>query len=129
MIERKILLFILEKFFFDELYIEWFYINKEKKNNLNNEFINRIEVLEIVFFFLNIFEIKIRLFNVEIKNKNNCLVKKYDFFLNGMYCGRMKKLFFFLIINEILIENCIEMVELNKINDIFFFDFNFLENE
>nr|YP_009631766.1 hypothetical chloroplast RF1 [Xanthium sibiricum]YP_010716437.1 hypothetical chloroplast RF1 [Xanthium strumarium]QCB20072.1 hypothetical chloroplast RF1 [Xanthium sibiricum]WDQ39923.1 hypothetical chloroplast RF1 [Xanthium strumarium] len=136
MIERKISLSTLEKLSPDELYTEWLYTNKEKKNNLNNEFINRIEALETVFLSLNILETKTRLSNAETKNKNNCLAKKYDPFLNGMYRGRMKKLFSSSIINETSIENCTETAELNtetaelnKINDILLPDPNSPENE
>nr|YP_010318274.1 hypothetical protein RF1 [Elephantopus scaber]YP_011036004.1 hypothetical chloroplast RF1 [Elephantopus mollis]ULC80432.1 hypothetical protein RF1 [Elephantopus scaber]WRI64365.1 hypothetical chloroplast RF1 [Elephantopus mollis]WRI64452.1 hypothetical chloroplast RF1 [Elephantopus mollis] len=133
MIARSISLSTLEKLSADELYSEWLYTNKEKNNNLNNEFINRIEALEKVFLSLNILETKTRLSNVktknkknwlvklsnaETKNKKNCLVKMYDPFLIGMYRGRMKKLFSSSIIKETSIENFTEISELNKIHDI-----------
>nr|YP_010924309.1 Ycf1 protein [Wunderlichia mirabilis]WKB11068.1 Ycf1 protein [Wunderlichia mirabilis] len=133
MIARRISLSTLEKLSADELYTEWLYTNKQKNNNLNNEFLNRIEALETVFLSLNILETKtrlcnaetknkknflVKLCNAETKNKNNCLVKMYDPFLNGMYRGRMKKLFSSSIINETSIENCTETSELNKIYDI-----------
>nr|YP_009377787.1 hypothetical chloroplast RF1 [Linochilus camargoanus]ARH09458.1 hypothetical chloroplast RF1 [Linochilus camargoanus] len=132
MIARRISLSTLEKLSADELYNEWLYTNKEKNNNLNNEFINRIETLETVFLSLNILETKTRLYNAETKNKKNflvklcntepknknCLVKMYDPFLNGMYRGRINKLFSSSIINETSIENCTETSELNQIHDI-----------
>nr|YP_010924904.1 Ycf1 protein [Abrotanella trichoachaenia]WKB11663.1 Ycf1 protein [Abrotanella trichoachaenia] len=133
MIARRISLSTLEKLSADELYTEWLYTNKEKNNNLNNEFRNRIGALETVFLSLNILETKTRLSNAETKNKKNflvklcnaetkkkknCLVKMYDPFLNGMYRGRMKKFFSSSIINETSIENCTEPSELNKIHDI-----------
>jgi len=132
MIARRISLSTLEKLSADELYNEWLYTNKEKKNSLNNEFINRIETLETVFLSLNILETKTRLYNAETKKKKNflvklgntepknknCLVKMYDPFLNGMYRGRMKKFFSSSIINETSIENCTETSELNQIHDI-----------
>nr|QKY75866.1 hypothetical chloroplast RF19 [Flaveria bidentis] len=129
MIARRISLSTLEKLSPDELYAEWLYTNKEKNNNLNNEFINRIEALETVVLSLNILETKTRLYNAETKNKNNCLVKMYDPFLNGMYRGRMKKLFYSSIINETSIENCTETAELNKIHDILLPYPNSSENE
>nr|YP_010023872.1 hypothetical chloroplast RF1 [Sigesbeckia orientalis]QOP63221.1 hypothetical chloroplast RF1 [Sigesbeckia orientalis] len=129
MIARRISMSTLEKLSPDEQYAEWLYTNKEKKNNLNNEFINRIEALETVFLSLNILETKTRLYNAETKNKNNCLVKMYDPFLNGMYRGRMKKLFSSSIINETSIENCTETAELNKIHDILLPYPNSPENE
>nr|YP_010924734.1 Ycf1 protein [Hyaloseris cinerea]WKB11493.1 Ycf1 protein [Hyaloseris cinerea] len=118
MIARRISLSTLEKLSTDELYTEWLYTNKQKNNNLNNEFLNRIEALETVFLSLNILESKTRLCNAETKKKKNYLVKMYDPFLNGMYRGRMKKLFSSSIINKTSIENCTETSELNKIHDI-----------
>nr|YP_011000634.1 Ycf1 [Robinsonia thurifera]WPN83053.1 Ycf1 [Robinsonia thurifera] len=133
MLARRISLSTLEKLSANELYTDWIYTNQEKNNNLNNEFINRIEALETVFLSLNILETKTRLSNADTKNKknfllklcnaetkkkNNCLVKMYDPFLNGMYRGRMKKIFYSSIINETSIENCTETSELNKIHDI-----------
>jgi len=118
MIARRVSLSTLEKLSADELYTEWLYTNKQKNNNLNNEFINRIEALETVFLSLNILETKTRLSNDETKNKNNCLVKMYDPLLNGMYRGRMKKLFSSSIIKETSIENGTETSELNQIHDI-----------
>nr|YP_010900584.1 hypothetical protein RF1 [Duhaldea nervosa]WHS19257.1 hypothetical protein RF1 [Duhaldea nervosa] len=144
MIARRISLSTLEKLSANELYTEWLYTNKEKKNNLNSEFINRIEALETVFLFLNILETKtrlsnaetkkkknflVKLYNAETKNKNTCLVKMYDPFLNGMYRGRMKKLFSSSIINETSIENSTETSELNKIHDILLPYPNSPENE
>nr|QWC55576.1 hypothetical chloroplast RF19 [Dahlia pinnata]QWS06200.1 hypothetical chloroplast RF1 [Dahlia pinnata] len=129
MIARRISLSTLEKLSPDELYAEWLYTNKEKNNNLNNELINRIEALETVFISLNILETKTRLSNAETKKKHNCLVKMYDPFLNGMYRGRMNKLFSSSIINETSIENCTETAELNKIHGILLPYPNSTENE
>nr|YP_009890355.1 hypothetical chloroplast RF19 [Artemisia hallaisanensis]QKM78324.1 hypothetical chloroplast RF19 [Artemisia hallaisanensis] len=118
MLSKRISLSTLEKLSADELYSEWLYTNKEKNKNLNNEFINRIEALEKVFLSLNILETKTRLCNVEKKNKKNSLMKMYDPFLNGMYRGRMKKIFSSSIRKENSIENCTELSEINKIHDI-----------
>nr|QCU47021.1 Ycf1 protein [Crossostephium chinense] len=118
MLAKRISLSTLEKLSADELYSKWLYTNKEKNKNLNNEFINRIEALETVFLSLNILETKTRLCNVEKKNKKNCLIKMYDPFLNGMYRGRMKKIFSSSIRKENSIENCTEPSEINKIHDI-----------
>nr|WPM92299.1 hypothetical chloroplast RF19 [Artemisia indica]WPM92386.1 hypothetical chloroplast RF19 [Artemisia indica]WPM92473.1 hypothetical chloroplast RF19 [Artemisia indica] len=118
MLAKRISLSTLEKLSADELYSEWLYTNKEKNKNLNNEFINRIEALETVFLSLNILETKTRLCNVEKKNKKNSLIKMYDPFLNGMYRGRMKKIFASSIRKENSIENCTEPSEINKIHDI-----------
>nr|YP_010570835.1 Ycf1 protein [Matricaria chamomilla]UZG90697.1 Ycf1 protein [Matricaria chamomilla] len=133
MLAKRISLSTLERLSADELYSEWLYTNKEKNKNLNNEFINRIEALETLFLSLNILETKTRLCNAETKNKknflvnlcnvdkknkNNCLIKMYDPFLNGMYRGRMKKIFSSSIRKEISIENCTEPSEINQIHDI-----------
>jgi len=66
---------------------------------------------------------------LRLKTKKNSLVKMYDPFLNGMYRGRMKKLFSSSIINETSIENCTETAELNKIHDILLPYPNSPENE
>nr|YP_010948380.1 hypothetical chloroplast RF1 [Chamaemelum nobile]WMM47803.1 hypothetical chloroplast RF1 [Chamaemelum nobile] len=133
MLAKRISLSTLEKLSADELYSEWLYTNKEKNKNLNNEFLNRIEALETLFLSLNILETKTRLCNaqsknkknflvnlcnLEKKNKNECLIKMYDPFLNGMYRGRMKKIFASSIRKETSIENCTEPAEINKIHDI-----------
>nr|YP_010218461.1 hypothetical chloroplast RF19 [Bidens tripartita]UBU97986.1 hypothetical chloroplast RF19 [Bidens tripartita] len=128
-VARRISLSTLEKISPDELYTEWLYTNKDKNNNLNNELINRIEALETVFFSLNILETKTRLSNADTKKKKNCLVKMYDPFLNGMYRGRMNKLFSSSIINETSIENCTETAELNQIHGILLPYPNSPENE
>nr|YP_011001274.1 Ycf1 protein [Gamocarpha alpina]WPN86193.1 Ycf1 protein [Gamocarpha alpina]WVH38908.1 hypothetical chloroplast RF1 [Gamocarpha alpina] len=126
MIARRISLSTLEKLSADELYAEWLYTNKQKNNNLNNEFLNRIEALETVFLSRNILETKTRLCNAETKKKNDCLVKMYDPFLNGMYRGRMKKFF---SSSEPSIKNCTERSELNKIHGILLPYPNFREFE
>nr|YP_009714750.1 ycf1 [Artemisia scoparia]QGK86970.1 ycf1 [Artemisia scoparia] len=118
MLAKRISLSTLEKLSADELYSEWLYTNKEKNKNLNNEFINRIEALETVFLSLNILETKTRLCNIEKKNKKNSLIKMYDPFLNGMYRGRMNKIFSSSIRKENSIENCTELAEINKIHDM-----------
>nr|UFP06104.1 Ycf1 protein [Argyranthemum frutescens] len=118
MLAKRISLSTLEKLSADELYSEWLYTNKEKNQNLNNEFINRIEALETLFLSLNILETKTRLCNAETKNKKNCLIKMYDPLLNGMYRGRMNKIFASSIRKETSIENCTEPSEINKIHDI-----------
>nr|YP_010968255.1 Ycf1 [Tragopogon pratensis]YP_011013981.1 hypothetical chloroplast RF1 [Tragopogon dubius]WNN67002.1 Ycf1 [Tragopogon pratensis]WQA10049.1 hypothetical chloroplast RF1 [Tragopogon dubius] len=123
MIARSISLSTLEKLSANELYTGWIYTNKEKNNNLNNEFINRIGALEKVCLSLNIFETKTRLCNAETKTKKNFLVKMYDPFLTGIYRGRIKKLFSSSIINSSIInktpiKNCTKTSELNKIHDM-----------
>ncbi len=83
--EIKFYFFIKDKIFYDELFNYWSYINEEKRNKLSNEFVNRVKVMDKELIFLDILENWIWLFNDEIKIKY--LIKIYDFFLNGCFCG------------------------------------------
>nr|QGU83955.1 hypothetical chloroplast RF19 [Homalium racemosum] len=113
MIQRKMSLFTTEKLSSDELYNHWNYNNEQKKKNLSNEFINRVEVLDKGFHILNILEKKTRLYNDETKKEY--LPKIYDPFLSGLYRGKVHFFFSPSIINEISIKNYIEMLWINKI--------------
>nr|ATG26940.1 hypothetical chloroplast RF1 [Cyphia elata var. gerrardii]ATG26957.1 hypothetical chloroplast RF1 [Cyphia elata var. gerrardii] len=90
MMKRRISSSTVETLSFDELDKDWLYKNKQKKNNLNNEFIKRIEALDAGFLFLDILEKRTRV--CTDKTKKTCLPKMYDPFLNGPYRGRIKKL-------------------------------------
>uniref|UniRef100_UPI0030FF3549 hypothetical protein RF1 n=1 Tax=Primula chapaensis TaxID=690490 RepID=UPI0030FF3549 len=114
MIQRKGPLLIIKK---DELYNHWVYTNQEKKNNLTNELVNRIETIDKESFFADILEKKIRLCNEG--NKKEYLRQIYDPFLNGPHRGRIQKLISPLIINEIVTES---FLETNKIHTIFLTD-------
>nr|YP_009711450.1 Ycf1-like protein [Homalium paniculiflorum]QGA46992.1 Ycf1-like protein [Homalium paniculiflorum] len=113
MIQRKMSLFTTEKLSSDELYNHWNYNNEQKKKNLSNEFINRVEVLDKGFHILNRLEKKTRLYNDETKKEY--LPKIYDPFLSGLYRGKVHFFFSPSIINEISIKNYIEMLWINKI--------------
>nr|YP_010040896.1 hypothetical chloroplast RF19 [Homalium hainanense]QOZ41828.1 hypothetical chloroplast RF19 [Homalium hainanense] len=113
MIQRKMSLFTTEKLSSDELYNHWNYNNEQKKKNLSNEFINRVEVLDKGFHILNILEKKTRLYNDETKKEY--LPKIYDPFLSGLYRGKVHFFFSPSIINEISIKNYIEILWINKI--------------
>nr|YP_010019961.1 hypothetical protein RF1 [Primula calyptrata]QOJ51263.1 hypothetical protein RF1 [Primula calyptrata] len=118
MIQRQrkgpLLILIIKK---DELYNHWVYTNQEKKNNLNNELVNRIETIDKASFFVDILEKKIRLCNKG--NKKEYLRQIYDPFLNGPHRGRIQKFLSPLIINEIVTES---FLETNKIHTIFLTD-------
>nr|YP_009916966.1 hypothetical chloroplast RF19 [Primula pellucida]ASM92098.1 hypothetical chloroplast RF19 [Primula pellucida] len=114
MIQRKGPLLIIKK---DELYNHWVYTNQQKKNNLTNELVNRIETIDKESFFVDILEKKIRLCNEG--NKKEYLRQIYDPFLNGPHRGRIQKLISPLIINQIVTES---FLETNKIHTIFFTD-------
>lgn len=90
---------------------------------MNKEFLNWFEVLDKEFFFFDIFEIRIRLCNDDIKKEY--VFKMYDFLLNGLYWGIIKKKFVFLIINNILLENWKERVRINRIYIIFFLNIDY----
>nr|QGT33772.1 hypothetical protein RF1 [Chamaesium novem-jugum] len=127
MIQRRMSLPTLEKLSSDELYNHWVYTNQHKNNNLNNEFLNRIEALDTGFFSLDILEKSTRLCND--KTRKDYLPKMYDPILNGSYRGTIKKKFSPSIINKISLENFIETMEINKIHSILLPDTDYQEFE
>nr|YP_009419897.1 hypothetical chloroplast RF1 [Sinojackia rehderiana]ASM46576.1 hypothetical chloroplast RF1 [Sinojackia rehderiana] len=124
MIQRKTSLSIIEKLSSDELYNHWVSTNKQKSNNLNNEFINRIKALDKEFLSSDMFEKGIRLCNDETKKEY--LPKIYDPFLNGTHRRTIKKKFSPLIINETSIEN---FIGTNKLHTLFLTDTDYREFE
>nr|QZF76528.1 hypothetical chloroplast RF19 [Ehretia dicksonii] len=114
MIKKRIFLSTLEKTPSDELDNRWVYTNKEKSNNLTNEFLNRIEVLDRKPLSLDIIETRTRLCNDNTKKEY--LPKMYDPFLNGPYRGTIKKWFSPSIITSI--ENFKKRVGINRIHSI-----------
>nr|YP_004222704.1 hypothetical chloroplast RF19 [Anthriscus cerefolium]ADD13696.1 hypothetical chloroplast RF19 [Anthriscus cerefolium] len=127
MIQRRMSLPTLEKLSSDELYNHWVYTNQHKNNNLNNEFLNRIEALDTGFFYLDILEKSTRLCND--KTRKYYLPKMYDPFLNGLYRGTIKKKILPSIINKISLENFIETMEINKIHSLLLPDTDYQEFE
>nr|QSH89645.1 Ycf1 [Bupleurum angustissimum] len=127
MIQRRMSLPTLEKLSSDELYNHWVYTNQHKNNNLNTEFLNRIEALDTGFFSLDILEKSTRLCND--KTRKDYLPKMYDPILNGSYRGTIKKKFSPSIINKISLENFIETMEINKIHSILLPDTDYQEFE
>nr|YP_010154399.1 hypothetical protein RF1 [Ferula sinkiangensis]YP_010530940.1 Ycf1 protein [Ferula bungeana]QQX27708.1 hypothetical protein RF1 [Ferula sinkiangensis]UXW93227.1 Ycf1 protein [Ferula bungeana] len=127
MIQRRMSLPTLEKLSSDELYNHWVYTNQHKNNNLNNEFLNRIEALDTGFFSLDILEKSTRLCND--KTRKYYLPKMYDPVLNGLYRGTIKKKISPSIINKISLENFIETLEINKIHSLLLPDTDYQEFE
>nr|APB96380.1 Ycf1 [Daucus conchitae] len=127
MIQRRMSLPTLEKLSSAELYNHWVYTNQHKNNNLNNEFLNRIEALDTGFFSLDILEKSTRLCND--KTRKYYLPKMYDPILNGLYRGTIKKKISPSIINKISLENFIETLEINKIHSLLFPDTDYQEFE
>nr|UEV85728.1 hypothetical chloroplast RF1 [Eschscholzia californica] len=91
MLKGKIFLCTTEKLSSEELYNHWIYTNEEKKNNLSNTFLNRIDALEQGSLNLDILEKRTRLCNDETEQE--CLPERYDPLLNGPYRGTIKKLY------------------------------------
>ncbi|TYI30073.1 hypothetical protein ES332_A05G359300v1 [Gossypium tomentosum] len=89
MIQKYIYIFTLEKWFSDELYTDWSFINELKRRNLSKEFIKRVESLDKESFDLGILEKRTRFSNNETKREY--LPKLYDPFLHGPYRERIKK--------------------------------------
>nr|YP_010571620.1 hypothetical protein RF1 [Stachyurus himalaicus]UZH32880.1 hypothetical protein RF1 [Stachyurus himalaicus] len=114
MIQKKMSLFT--KISSDELYNAWVYTNKQKKNNLSNEFINRLETLDKGSLVLDVLEKRTRLCNDDTKKEY--LPKIYDPFFNGPYRGRIKKGLSPSIISETFVKKNIEALWINKIHGI-----------
>lgn len=127
MIQRKISLFTPEKILSDELYNHWLYTNEQKRKNISNEFINRIEALDKGSLALDVLEKRIRLCND--KTNKEYLSKMYDPLLNGSHRGTIKKLSSPSIINETSIENSIDTLWINKIHGILLTDYREFEHK
>nr|QBB89503.1 hypothetical chloroplast RF1 [Hepatica henryi] len=119
MIQQKMLLCTTEKLSPAELYNHWFYTNEQKRNNLINELINRIEALDKGSLAMDVLEKRTRLCNDETEQE--CLPKIYDPLLNGPHRGTIKELYSGSNMNEYLInsiEDSIETLWINKLHDI-----------
>nr|YP_010713399.1 hypothetical chloroplast RF1 [Anabasis aphylla]WDA95857.1 hypothetical chloroplast RF1 [Anabasis aphylla] len=129
MIQRNLSLATKEKFNSDsddELYNYWIYTNKEKKDNLSNEFTNRIRVLDKGFFDMDVLEKKTRLCND--KTKKQYLQKTHDPLLNGSYRGIIKNTLSSFI-NETTKKKLLDDIFTNKIHSILHNDYNNQEFE
>nr|YP_009860301.1 putative chloroplast RF1 [Osyris wightiana]QKV09641.1 putative chloroplast RF1 [Osyris wightiana] len=123
MIQRRISWSTIEKFSSNDLYNYWIYINEQKKNKQSHEFIDRIKALDKKFLFRNILKKRTRLCNCNNETKKKeYLPNIYDPFMNGSHRVTSKKLSLPSIINEIIIENSIETVWINKIHGILLTD-------
>nr|BBN91165.1 Ycf1 [Eutrema japonicum] len=116
MIQKKIPSFTREKTPSDQVSTCWSLINEEKKENLKNEFLNRIEALDKEWSVENILEKTTRFCHNETKKEY--LPKIYDPFLHGISRGRIKKLPPFQIITETYRKNNIGGSWINKIHGI-----------
>ena len=116
MIQKKIDFFTPEKWFSDELYTDWSFINELKRINFSKEFLNRVLSLDKESFDLGILEKRTRFSNNETKRKY--LPKIYDPFLHGPYRGRIKKWFSPLSINQTSKKKNTDPFWINKIHAI-----------
>nr|YP_009192760.1 Ycf1 [Schrenkiella parvula]ALP73168.1 Ycf1 [Schrenkiella parvula] len=98
MIQKKIPSFRTEKTPSNQVSTYWNLINEEKKENLKNEFLNRIEALDKERSIENILEKTTRFCHNETKKEY--LPKIYDPFLHGISRGRITKLSPFQIITK-----------------------------
>nr|YP_009338686.1 hypothetical chloroplast RF1 [Averrhoa carambola]ANU80210.1 hypothetical chloroplast RF1 [Averrhoa carambola]QWE50194.1 hypothetical chloroplast RF1 [Averrhoa carambola] len=115
-IQKRMFLFTNKKISSAELHNHWSYGNKQKWNNLNKEFINRIKSINNTFFTLNIFKTRVRLCNDETKKEY--LHKIYDPLRNGLHRRKIKKGFSRPIPNKTSIKNYMRFW-INKIHSIF----------
>nr|YP_009353364.1 Ycf1 [Sinalliaria limprichtiana var. grandifolia]APM86146.1 Ycf1 [Sinalliaria limprichtiana var. grandifolia] len=116
MIKKSIPSFTTEKTPSDQVSTCWSLINEEKKENLKNEFLNRIEALDKEWSIENILEKTTRFCHNETKKEY--LPKIYDPFLHGISRGRIKKLSPFQIITKTYKQKNIRGSWINKIHGI-----------
>nr|WOC92411.1 hypothetical chloroplast RF19 [Utricularia volubilis] len=82
-LKKRLCWFTLEKNSANDLYNSWFYLNKEKVQNLHTDFFNRIQTLDKDYTSFNILELKSQLCNDDSTKKY--FSKKHDPLLNGSY--------------------------------------------
>nr|UBX38630.1 hypothetical protein RF1 [Bupleurum fruticosum] len=114
-IKKKMFLVTSKKTSSTKVDNHWSSSNKQKRNHLNKEFLNRIKSLNNPFFSLNTFKTTIRLCNNE--NKKEYLHKLYDPLWNGIY-RRKKKKVSTPILTKTYIQNYMQFC-INKIHSIF----------
>nr|ARS44401.1 hypothetical chloroplast RF19 [Morella rubra] len=118
MIQRKMSFFTIEKISYNEIYNNhWNYTNEQKRNNISNKFLNRVEILDKKLLLLDIIEKRTRLCNNETEKEY--LPKIYDPLLTGPYRVQIKKWFLGLRIKTSL-KHYIDTIWINKIHDILF---------
>nr|WJZ11976.1 hypothetical chloroplast RF1 [Neocinnamomum lecomtei] len=129
MMHRKMSLFTTKKLSPEGLYNHWVYTNEQKRYSLSNEFINRIEVLNKGSLTMDVLEKRTRLYND--KNKQECLPRMYDPFLNGPYRGTIKKVYSRSMMDDPITstEDSIRMVWINKIHDTLPTDYQKMEHK
>nr|YP_010935104.1 hypothetical protein RF1 [Craterostigma nummulariifolium]WKW53035.1 hypothetical protein RF1 [Craterostigma nummulariifolium] len=127
MIKRKISPPTLEKSSSTELYNPWVYTNKQKGKGFDNEFINRIQVLDKEYIVLNILDTRTRLCNDD--STKEYLAKRYDPLLNGSYRRTIYKNPSPSILKKASKEKFIDKLEINRIHGILIPDTDYHEFE
>nr|YP_009417501.1 photosystem I assembly protein Ycf1 [Nymphaea ampla]ANO44270.1 photosystem I assembly protein Ycf1 [Nymphaea ampla] len=120
MIQKKMSFRTAEKLPVEALSNEWVSTTKKQRDNLRNEFINRIEAIDKGSLILDVVEKRARLCNDE--EEQECLPKFYDPLLNGPYRGTIKKGYLYLIRNDSTTSTrgSTKMAWINKIHGILF---------
>nr|YP_009441572.1 hypothetical chloroplast RF1 [Apostasia wallichii]BBB03161.1 hypothetical chloroplast RF1 [Apostasia wallichii] len=130
-IKRKISLYKKKKLYDRDPYNFWIYTNEKKKCNLNNEFRNRIKVLEKNERPLSLNMVETSTILCDDENEKRCLPKTCDPFFNGPYRGMIKKFYSRAIMNDLIIyrdkENLVEIFWINKPHDLLLYINNSLE--
>nr|QXO03227.1 hypothetical chloroplast RF1 [Dossinia marmorata] len=121
MLEKKISLYIIEKFYDEDLSISnsWIHFNEKKKCNLKNELRSRIQILEKNEGSSSLDMLEKKTILCDDEKKKKCLPKVYDPFLNGAYRGMRKKLDSCVIKNTSKdTEDLVEIFLINKIHNL-----------
>nr|YP_010167267.1 hypothetical chloroplast RF19 [Nymphaea rubra]QRW37251.1 hypothetical chloroplast RF19 [Nymphaea rubra] len=120
MIQKKMSFRTAEKLPAEDLSNEWVSTTKKQRDNLRNEFINRIEAIDKGSLILDVVEKRARLCNDE--EEQECLPKFYDPLLNGPYRGTIKKGYLYSIRNDSTTSTrgSTKMAWINKIHGILF---------
>nr|YP_010223313.1 Ycf1 protein [Euphorbia peplus]UCL27306.1 Ycf1 protein [Euphorbia peplus] len=114
LIQRKMSLFITQKFSSDELYNHWNSKNEKKKKYISHEFLNRVQAIDKGYIASKTLEKRIRLCND--KTKEQYLPKTYDPLLNGSYRRKLQFFFSSSIGNKTFRTNLREIFWINKIH-------------
>nr|YP_010282196.1 Ycf1 protein [Parnassia faberi]UHM24760.1 Ycf1 protein [Parnassia faberi] len=122
LVKEKVPIFTPKNMKYPELYNHWSSTNEKKKNKQNNEFLNRIKILDLNFSFFTVIKKKTRLY----KNTKRYLPKIYDPLLNGPSRGRIKKVILSPTLNKTSITRSISPHSINRINNLFFITSLFL---
>nr|ATI24963.1 hypothetical chloroplast RF1 [Kuhlhasseltia nakaiana] len=121
MLERKISLYVIEKFYDEDLFLSnsWIYFNEKKKCNLKNELRSRIQIIEKNEGSSSLDMLEKKTILCDDEKEKKCLPKVYDPFFNGAYRGMIKKLDSCVIKNTYKdTKDLVEIFLINKIHNL-----------